>query len=167
MPIVGLLTIQLWKLLLLHILLLLARMTIPPRTLTLHLMLLLLRNRMLLLQVLLWLISMLLRWVAVLMLLLLLLLRYYLLVGIEIGIVPTLIKVLMSYVHGRGLRIPMTLIGSLMHESRISSLRTNLHSHALAMVLLLAGIDAVGIRSAHLSNLLLLLMMLGNVATRG
>jgi len=61
----------------------------------------------------------------------------------------------------------MRLVGrSLVHESRISPLRTTLHSHARAMVLLLAGIATVVIRNTHLRKLLLLLMMLGIVATR-
>jgi len=106
---------------------------------------------------------------------LLLLLPHALLIEL-IGIIPSLIPILMSHIHGRGhsIGIPMTLIVRnvmvLLHEVGISAW-SSLHGHARAhvLLLLLAGVASVGIGVAphlllllgHSLLLLLVLLLLG------
>jgi len=137
------------KLLLLHAMLLL-----PWHT---HVLLWI--SMLLLLLWLLWLLLLLLLLMTILLLLLLLLLLPHPSLLIKIGIaVSTLIRILMSHVHGRGRHgiahgIPVTL-----HKSGVSNATWRLlhHSvHAPPVMLLLAGVAAVRIGSAHLGVLLL------------
>jgi len=176
-----LLLLHVLLLLLLHVLLLLLLlgMAIVRGILTLHRMLpllLLLGHSLLhvlllpghppvLLHMLLRISVLLLRRVTILLLrlhLLLLLLWHPLL--IKSRVVPALIGiVLMSHVHGRGHGIPVSLVGSLVHESRVSdaarSALLHVHTRVALVLLLLAGIaPPVRIETTHLGKALLLLL---------